>query len=178
MNIRKDDIVEVITGDDAGTPARTTGRVLRVLPDKDKVVVEGINRVYKHLKPNRRNPQGGRLSKEMPIAVSNVLLVLPDLPARRPHRPPLHGRRPQGTLLQEVRQRPGLSEQGPRDVCAKSSSDLLVDPLGARMPPTRRDRRVDVSDRVIEVGHGPVAGTLSRKRSCRSWQRSSAARTG
>ena len=75
MHIRKDDIVEVITGDDAGGPkARTTGRVLRVLSDKHKVVVEGINRVYKHLKPSRQNPQGGRLSKEMPIDASNVLL--------------------------------------------------------------------------------------------------------
>ena len=75
MSIRKDDIVEVITGDDASTAkGRTTARVLRVLPEKRKVVVEGINRVYRHLKPNRRNAQGGRLSKEMPIAVSNVLL--------------------------------------------------------------------------------------------------------
>ena len=57
--------------------------MLRVLPDEDKVVVEGINRVYKHLKPNRRNPQGGRLSKEMPIDVSNVLLFCADLPPRR-----------------------------------------------------------------------------------------------
>jgi large subunit ribosomal protein L24 len=75
MYIRKDDLVEVITGDDAGTAkSPTTGRVLRVLPEENKVVVEGINRVYKHLKPNRRNAQGGRLSKEMPIAISNVLL--------------------------------------------------------------------------------------------------------
>ena len=75
MNIKKNDIVEVITGDDAGTAsARVTGRVLRVLPDKNKVVVEGINKVYRHMKPNRRNAQGGRLSKEMPVAVSNVLL--------------------------------------------------------------------------------------------------------
>ena len=75
MHVRKDDIVEVLTGDDAGTPqARKTGRVLRVLNDRNKVVVEGINRVYKHLKPSRKNPQGGRLSKEMPIDVSNVLL--------------------------------------------------------------------------------------------------------
>jgi large subunit ribosomal protein L24 len=75
MNIRKDDLVEVITGDDAGTvKARTTARVLRVIPEESKVVVEGINRVYKHLKPDRRNSQGGRLSKEMPIDVSNVLL--------------------------------------------------------------------------------------------------------
>ena len=75
MNIRKDDIVEVITGDDASTSkARATGRVLRVLPEKNKIVVEGVNRVYRHLRPNKRNAQGGRLSKEMPIAVSNVLL--------------------------------------------------------------------------------------------------------
>lgn len=78
MNIRKDDIVEVITGDDAGTArSRTTGRVLQVLPQQGKIKVEGINLVYKHLKPSRRNPQGGRLSKEMPIALSNVLLVCP-----------------------------------------------------------------------------------------------------
>lgn len=75
MNIHKGDIVEVITGDDVGTSkARTTARVLRVLPEKNKVVVEGVNRVYRHLKPNRRNAQGGRLSKEMPVAASNVLL--------------------------------------------------------------------------------------------------------
>ena len=59
-----------MTGDDAGA----TGRVLRVLPAAGKVVVEGVNKVYKHVRPNRRNPQGGRLSKEMPIAASNVLL--------------------------------------------------------------------------------------------------------
>jgi large subunit ribosomal protein L24 len=70
MHIRKDDIVQIIAGDDAGS----TGRVLRVLPDEDRVVVEGINRVYKHLKPSRQNPQGGRLSKEMPVDASNVLL--------------------------------------------------------------------------------------------------------
>lgn len=78
MNIRKDDIVEVITGDDAGTSkARKRGRVLRIVSATDKVVVEGVNRVYRHLKPNRRNAQGGRLSKEMPISVSNVLLYCP-----------------------------------------------------------------------------------------------------
>lgn len=78
MNIRKNDIVEIIAGDDAGTAkARVTARVLRTLPDENKVVVEGINRVYKHLKPNRANSQGGRLSKEMPVAVSNVMLFCP-----------------------------------------------------------------------------------------------------
>jgi large subunit ribosomal protein L24 len=71
MQIRKDDMVEVITGADKDAKPR---RVLRTLPTKGKVVVEGVNRVYKHMKPSRRNLQGGRLSKEMPIDVSNVML--------------------------------------------------------------------------------------------------------
>jgi large subunit ribosomal protein L24 len=74
MHVHKDDLVQVISGDDAVKRAR---RVLRVLPKENKVVVEGVNRVYKHVKPNRRNPQGGRLSKEMPISASNVLLYCP-----------------------------------------------------------------------------------------------------
>ena len=73
MHIRKDDTVEVISGDDKGK----RGRVLRTIPDVDKLVVEGVNRVYRHMKPNRRNAQGGRLSKEMPISVANVLLIDP-----------------------------------------------------------------------------------------------------
>ena len=71
MHIRKEDIVQILTGDDKGK----RGRVLRVMADKGKILVEGVNRVYKHLKPSRRNPQGGRLSKEMPIDVSNVQIV-------------------------------------------------------------------------------------------------------
>jgi large subunit ribosomal protein L24 len=73
MYIRKDDTVEVITGDDKGT----RGKVLRVLRAKNQVVVTGVNRVYRHLKPSRRNPQGGRLSKEMPVNASNVMLIDP-----------------------------------------------------------------------------------------------------
>src|SRR5437588_7455366 len=75
MHIHKDDLVEVIAGDDA--EKGLARRVLRVLPDAGKVVVEGVNRVYKHMKPNRRNAQGGRLSKEMPVNVSNVMLIDP-----------------------------------------------------------------------------------------------------
>lgn len=75
MHFRKGDMVEVTTGDDAGnTQAPTVGKVLRVLTETNKVVVEGVNRVYKHLRPSRANPQGGRLSKEMPVSASNVLL--------------------------------------------------------------------------------------------------------
>jgi large subunit ribosomal protein L24 len=75
MHIKKDDLVVITTGDDA-EPGRAR-RVLRVIPERGKIVVEGVNRVYKHLKPNRRNQQGGRLSKEMPIDVSNVMIYCP-----------------------------------------------------------------------------------------------------
>jgi large subunit ribosomal protein L24 len=74
MHIRKDDQVVVITGDDKGPQPR---KVLRVIPKKNKVVVEGVNLVYKHVKPGPRNQQGGRLSKEMPIDASNVMLYSP-----------------------------------------------------------------------------------------------------
>lgn len=79
MRIRRGDTVEITAGDDyslASAQGRLplTGRVLSVLPSRGKVVVEGINRVYKHVRRSQRNPQGGRLSKEMPIDVSNVLL--------------------------------------------------------------------------------------------------------
>jgi large subunit ribosomal protein L24 len=78
MHVRRDDLVEVITGDDKGTAAnRTIAKVLRVIHKDDTVVVEGINRVYKHVRPSRQNMQGGRLSKEMPISASNVLLLCP-----------------------------------------------------------------------------------------------------
>ena len=78
MHIRKDDQVEVIAGDDKGTASdRRIAKVLRVLPARNKIVVEGVNRVYKLLRPSNKNPQGGRLSKEMPIDVSNVMLVCP-----------------------------------------------------------------------------------------------------
>lgn len=71
--IRKNDRVEVITGDHKGEQ----GRVLRVNPEKGTVVIEGVNLVYKHLKPSRKSPQGGRIRKEAAIHVSNVLPVDP-----------------------------------------------------------------------------------------------------
>jgi large subunit ribosomal protein L24 len=71
MHIRKDDLVEVITGESKDRRAR---RVMRVFPEENRVLVEGANLVYKHVKPNRRNMQGGRLSREAPIDASNVLL--------------------------------------------------------------------------------------------------------
>ena len=98
MLIRANDIVEVIAGDDRGTRAK----VLRVDGAAGKLVVEGVNRVYKHVRRSQQNPRGGRLSKEMPIRLSNVLAVCQSC-ARRPASAPLPGRRHQGTVLQEVR---------------------------------------------------------------------------
>ena len=76
MHVRRDDLVEVNTGDDKGTPAaRKIAKVLRVIPKKNKVIVEGVNRVYKHLRRSRKNPQGGRLEIEASLDVSNLQLV-------------------------------------------------------------------------------------------------------
>ena len=71
--IKTGDTVVVIAGSDKGK----TGKVLRVLPDKEKVVVEGIARVWKHVKPSQRYPQGGRIQKDAPIHVSNVQVLDP-----------------------------------------------------------------------------------------------------
>jgi large subunit ribosomal protein L24 len=71
MWIKTSDTVEIITGEDRGS----RGKVLRVVRQTGKVVVEGANRVYKHVRKSQRNPRGGQLSKEMPVAASNVKLV-------------------------------------------------------------------------------------------------------
>lgn len=73
MMIRSGDLVEVKTGNARGTRAK----VLSVLPSEGKIVVEGVNRVYRHVKRSQKSPQGGRLSKEMPVDASNVLIVCP-----------------------------------------------------------------------------------------------------
>ena len=62
----------------AGAHKGSTGSVARVLPETDKVVVEGVNRVRRHQKPTPRNPEGGIVEKDMPIHISNVMLVDPD----------------------------------------------------------------------------------------------------
>ncbi len=61
----------------AGADKGKVGRVLRLVPDKDRVVVEGINRVWKHVRPTQRNPQGGRIQKDAPIHISNVMPLDP-----------------------------------------------------------------------------------------------------
>ena len=73
IHIKKDDMVQIITGDSKGA----TGKVLRVLREENKVVVQGLNLAKKHVKPSRRNPSGGRINIEQPIHISNVLPVNP-----------------------------------------------------------------------------------------------------
>jgi len=73
LHVKKGDTVQVITGNDKGA----TGRILRVDPGKGKVVVQGLNVARKHVRPSQKNPQGGRITVEKPIHISNVLPVNP-----------------------------------------------------------------------------------------------------
>src|SRR3989442_703119 len=71
FHVRKDDVVEVIAGDHQGE----RGKILKVIPKRNLVVVEGINMVFRHVRPSKKNPQGGRLQKEAPIQLSNVMPI-------------------------------------------------------------------------------------------------------
>ncbi|MFZ2339419.1 MAG: 50S ribosomal protein L24 [Bacteroidales bacterium] len=73
LHIKKGDTVVVITGESKGQK----GRVLDVDRDKNRVIVEGVNTVSKHTKPNAKSPQGGIIRKEAPINISNLMLVDP-----------------------------------------------------------------------------------------------------
>ena len=67
-HVRKGDSGVVTAGNDRGM----VGEILRVIPDEDRVIVQGVNIRVKHLKPSQANPKGGLLRKEMPIHISNV----------------------------------------------------------------------------------------------------------
>lgn len=71
--IRKGDNVYVLSGEDRGK----TGRVLKVIADKDRAIVEGVNFVTKATKPNAQHPQGGLVKMEAPVAISNLALLDP-----------------------------------------------------------------------------------------------------
>lgn len=80
LRVKKGDTVIVLSGKDK----KKKGRVLMVMPKKEKVVVEGVNILKKHQKPSRKYPQGGIIEKEFPIHISKVMLVCPkcDKPTR------------------------------------------------------------------------------------------------
>jgi large subunit ribosomal protein L24 len=73
MRIRKGDTVKVLAGKEKGK----SGRVLSVLAQKDKVIVEKVNIIKRHLKPSKKHAQGGIIEKEGPLHSSNVMLVCP-----------------------------------------------------------------------------------------------------
>lgn len=73
LHIKKGDTVYVNAGDDRGK----TGKVLEVLTDKDRAIVEGINMVSKHTKPNAKSPQGGIIKQEAGVHISNLQVVDP-----------------------------------------------------------------------------------------------------
>ena len=74
FNIKKGDTVFVNAGNDKGR----TGKVLEVLRDEDRVIVEGVNMISRHTKPNAKAPQGGIIKREAPIHISNVNLLDPE----------------------------------------------------------------------------------------------------
>jgi len=80
LRIKKGDTVLVLSGKDKNKK----GRILVVMPKKEKVIVEGVNIIKKHQKPSRKYPQGGIIEKEHPIHISKVLLICPkcDKPTR------------------------------------------------------------------------------------------------
>ena len=80
LKIRKGDTVYVNAGNDKGK----TGKVLSVLKSEDRVIVEGVNMVSKHTKPNSKQPQGGIIKQEAPIHISNVNLLDPSSTAAKP----------------------------------------------------------------------------------------------
>ena len=75
MKIRKNDRVMVIAGNHKGS----NGRVLKVFPEQNRVIVEGVNLIKRHTRPTQRNPNGGIVEKEGTIHVSNVMLIDPKL---------------------------------------------------------------------------------------------------
>lgn len=84
LGIKKEDTILVISGDDKGK----RGRVLEVDPGKGRLVIESINIIKKHMKPNNKYKQGGIIEKEAPMNLSNVMLVCSkcDKPIRIGHK--------------------------------------------------------------------------------------------
>ena len=72
LHVKKGDMVKVLAGDNKGTIAK----ILAVYPEKNRAIVEGVNVIKKHTKPNAKNTQGGIIEKEAPIHISNLMVVV------------------------------------------------------------------------------------------------------
>jgi len=73
LGIKKEDTVLVIAGKEKGKK----GRVLSVMPSEDRLIIEGVNIIKRHMKPSRKYAQGGIIEKEAPLHISNVMLLCP-----------------------------------------------------------------------------------------------------
>jgi large subunit ribosomal protein L24 len=73
MRVVKNDMVKILSGKYSGK----TGKVLKVFPDENRLIVEGVNIIKKHTKPSQKNPQGGIIEKESSIHISNVMVIDP-----------------------------------------------------------------------------------------------------
>lgn len=73
FHIKKGDLVKVISGESRGQE----GKVLEVIVKKDRAIIEGVNMIKKHTKPNSANPEGGIVEQEAPIHISNLMLIDP-----------------------------------------------------------------------------------------------------
>jgi large subunit ribosomal protein L24 len=73
FRLKKNDKVKVISGNHKGKE----GKILKIFPEKNRVIVEGVNIIKRHTKPNQKNPQGGITQKESPIHISNIMLMDP-----------------------------------------------------------------------------------------------------
>ena len=102
MKLRKGDDVMVISGEDRGKQ----GKILRVLRDKNRVLVEGVNFIRRHTRPSQSNPQGGIVEREAAVHASNVMVVDP-----KSGRPTRVGAR--------------VHEDGTRDRVARRSGEIL-----------------------------------------------------
>jgi large subunit ribosomal protein L24 len=104
LHVCKNDVVEVISGNHAGK----RGRVLMAMPRKGQVIVEGVNYRWKHVRPSRRHPSGGRIQIEAPIDASNVLLICPNRDCERHD----HGVRTKSVTLEDGTRARGCAKCG------------------------------------------------------------------
>lgn len=73
MNVQKNDTVKVIAGNSVGKQ----GKVLKVYPEKSRLIIEGVNVMKRHSRPSQKNPQGGIVQREASIHLSNIMVVCP-----------------------------------------------------------------------------------------------------
>ncbi|HOX25922.1 MAG TPA: 50S ribosomal protein L24 [Candidatus Krumholzibacteria bacterium] len=104
MRLKKGDLVRVMAGNDRGKE----GRILKVLPEAGRVIVEKVNLIKRHQRPTQINPRGGIIEKEAPIHASNVMLVCP-------------------TKKEPTRIGKAILSDGSRARVSKKSGDMLSD---------------------------------------------------